>query len=176
MGSKGQIYTADGKVSIIPHATVVSATMIDEATTKLSEVKVSGFDDVAEKNVRTILNERRLREKDFGWQASYGKLTSMKKGNEKRAGAEAKADEWFFAQLGRASKIGQKFASMRSYFNIAKRDFGWKESYGKLTSMERGNKKRHEAEAKALKYTADCFGEDQEDIKPWLVKQYTEAP
>jgi len=59
---------------------------------------------------------------------------------------------------------------MRQYFDIAKVDMGWKQSYGPLVPTAKGNAKRKEAELKAIKYTADKFGTDALALESWLLK------
>ena len=112
--------------------------------------------------------EREKKKEEFGWKANYGLTTSTEKGNEKRAEAEARADEFFYAALGRLSPKGQEFLHIRAYFEMLKVDMGWKDTYGKLTSAEEGNKKRQEANEKALKYTCDKFGKRPQLIQPFL--------
>ena len=64
-----------------------------------------------------LQNERQRKMVEFGWSASYGKLTSMEKGNQKRIEASEKADQWFFAEIGKLCTLGQEYLAMRTYFD-----------------------------------------------------------
>eukprot|EP00756_Hemistasia_phaeocysticola_P014165 Hpha_TRINITY_DN15325_c3_g1::TRINITY_DN15325_c3_g1_i1::g.87821::m.87821 len=135
-----------------------------------SSVQFSGWENPSTTELVSLAGERVHKLKEFGWQANYGMTTSTEAANKKRAEAEAAADQWFFAQLGRRCAQGQMFLSMRAYFDNAKAELGWKENYGKLTSTDEANKKRHEAESKALRFTADKFQMDVKEIQGLLMR------
>ena len=67
--------------------------------------------------------------------------------------------------------VGQRYLAMREYYEMAKVDMGWKLSYGALVPKAKGDAKRAKAEEKALRYTADKFGEDESAIASWVIIQ-----
>ena len=66
--------------------------------------------------MQELQDERQRKLMEFGWSASYGAMTSMEKGNVKRAEAECKADEWFFCEIGKMSTTGRELLAIRGYF------------------------------------------------------------
>lgn len=124
--------------------------------------------EIEDKVIVSLQEERKRRlVTEFGYKDDYGLGTSTAKANQKRAAATQQADEWFFAQLGRQCAMGTKLVAARAFFHLCREDFGWKETYGKTTSTAQANKKREEANQKALKYVAEKFQYDVTMIQSW---------
>lgn len=113
--------------------------------------------------------ERQQKAVEYGWKLNYGMTTSTDQANKKRQEATIKADDWFFATMARSSPEGQQLLAMRAHFDKCRKDFGWQESYGKLTSTDASIKKRQAAEDKALTYTCEKFQRSPSQVGPWLL-------
>lgn len=115
--------------------------------------------------IAALQEKRKKKLKQFGYKKSYGPTTSQEKGTKKRAKALQKADDWFFAELGRQSSQGQHLLAAREFFYTCRNDFGWKESYGTLATN--GDRKRERANEKALKYVSEKYGYSPTAIQSW---------
>ena len=165
---------SDPKVVVaeqVPEAVVLGGAAPNSPLVYFSNLQapIPQFQEMDPKTRVALQQQRNVMKKKFGYKSSYGPLVPTPQGDVKRKKAELQADDWFFAQLGRATPLGQRMQAMRQYFDMAKRDMGFKDDYGPLTMKAKGDKKRAEAEKKALRYTADKFGEAPEGIASWLL-------
>mmetsp|Transcript_2545 Transcript_2545/g.5548 ORF Transcript_2545/g.5548 Transcript_2545/m.5548 type:complete len:131 (+) Transcript_2545:208-600(+) len=119
-----------------------------EFTITMAQVSPKSKDDGA-MDAKAILQMRREMKGVFGWKKDYGKLTSTDAAKKKREDAEVLADRFIRNCALAFGADAAVFDKMMAEFDKIRKDFGWKEDYGKLTSTAKASEKREEAERKA---------------------------
>lgn len=127
-------------------------------TEKVADVKVETL--VVDFGALSVARVKKLNDPENPWKADFGALCSGADADAKRAKAVKKADDVFFAGIGRTQAAAFK----------SSKDFGFKEDYGAMCTKEVANKNRAEATKKMMAHNSKTAGMKEAALKPFLVE------
>jgi len=127
-------------------------------TEKVADVKVETL--VVDFGALSVARVKKLNDPENPWKADFGAMCSGPDADAKRARAVQKADDVFFAGIGRTQAAAFK----------PSKDFGFKEDYGAMCTKEVANKNRAEATKKMMAHNSKTAGMEEAALKPFLVE------